>query len=656
MSRSRSSERAAARGPRSSKPIHGHLIAHRDGYGFVTPDSGGEDIFLPQAQMHTAMHGDYVSVWPGRPDRRGKISGMFHEILERSHETVIGRFQESDGHGSRIIPEDPRIRHAFEAAPRARAKAGDLVVADITDFPRKGRPGKARVSRVIGNAEQNTEVDFAIASFSLPNSWPRQVRRELPGLSELEDEIPRRDLMDLPFVTIDGADAKDFDDAVCARASKSGWTLWVAIADVAHYVRPGGALDAEARKRGTSVYFPNRVIPMLPPELSEDLCSLRPDVERKALVCEMRLDSQGTSRSSRFYPARIRSRARLTYSVVDQAVFQNQPAARRQLADRLPALESLVVLYRLLHAKRARRGALDFDSVECRFKFDGRGRVKGIHPVIRLESHRLIEECMILANVAAADHLHRHKLHGLYRVHDKPQQEKIETLRALVAGLGLDFPLRDPVTPLDCASLLEQARGGERQELVERALLRTQSLSVYSPDNIGHFGLALDRYAHFTSPIRRYPDLAVHRVIRHTLERDERTNPAPSHRDMTALGEHCSMTERRADEAVWDVEAAYKCRLAEKHVGERFRGTITTVTEFGMFVEMDGLHTEGLLHVRKMGREYCRFEADAQRLRGERSGRTWQAGDRIDVVIREVSLRERKISLEFPPGRGHARG
>ena len=651
----RSASRRTARRSPSSKPVHGRVIAHRDGYGFVTPDGGGEDIFLPRAQMHTAMHGDYVSVWPGLPDRRGKASGRFHEILERGHQTVVGRLQEAEGRKALIIPEDPRIQHAFEVARHARAKSGDLVVADITDFPRQGYPGKARVSRVLGGAERNTDVDFAIASFSLPNAWSRRVRKELPALPELEDELPRRDLTDLPFVTIDGADAKDFDDAVHARESGSGWVLWVAIADVAHYVRPGSALDAEARHRGTSIYFPNQVIPMLPPELSEDLCSLRPDVERKTLACEMRLGPRGELRSSRFYPARIRSRARLTYSVVDQAVFQGQSAARRRLDEHLPALEDLAALYRLLHARRLRRGALDFSSTECRFKFDSQGQVKSIHPVIRLESHRLVEECMILANVATAERLHRHKQPGLYRVHDKPQQEKIATLRALVAGLGLTFPLRDPITPSDCAALLEQAQGTERQALVERALLRCQSLSVYSPDNIGHFGLALERYAHFTSPIRRYPDLAAHRAIRRTLREGERPGRAPSHRDMTILGEHCSMTERRADEAVWDVEAACRCRLAEKHVGERFGGTVNTVTEFGMFVEMDGLHTEGLLHVRKMGGEYYHFDPDAQRLRGERTGQTWQVGDRVEVVIREVNLRERKISLAFHYGRGRAR-
>ena len=604
--------------------------------------------------MHTAMHGDYVSVWPGMPGRRGKSSGMFHEILERSHQIVVGRLQAAGGRKTVIVPEDPRIQHAFEATKHVRANNGDLVVADITVFPQQGHLGKAEISRVLGDPKQNMDVDLAIVTFSLPNTWTRRVRKELAGLSEFEDELPRRDLTELPFVTIDGADAKDFDDAVCARKIGSGWILWVAIADVAHYVRPGSILDAEARKRGTSVYFPNRVIPMLPPELSEDLCSLRPDLERKTLVCEMRLGPRGGIQSARFYLAQIRSRARLTYSTVEQAVFKSQPAARRRLDAHLSALESLATLYRLVHARREHRGALDFSSTECRFKFDAQGQVKSIYPVTRLESHRLIEEFMILANVAAAERLHRHKQHGLYRIHDQPQQEKIETLRALVAGLGLEFPSSDPITPSDCADLLRQARGTECQALVERALLRAQSLSVYSPDNIGHFGLALERYAHFTSPIRRYPDLAVHRAIRRTLKGGKQAGPSPSHAEMTVLGEHCSMTERRADEAVWDVEAACKCRLAEKHLGERFSGTVNTVTQFGLFVEMDGLYTEGLLHVRQLGGDEYFYEPGTQILRGDHTGEAWQAGDRIEVVIREVNHRERRISLARHYG--HSRG
>ena len=651
MSRRASPSKTAQRSA-SSKPIHGHLIAHRDGYGFVTPDGGGEDIYLSQAQMHTAMHGDYIAVWSSATGRKGKSNGVFHKILERSHETIVGRLQKADGRKAVIVPEDPRIHHDFEVAGSVHANGGDMVVADIVDFPQQSLPGKARIDRVLGSAEQNMDVELALTTFSLPHTWPGPVQEELSGLSGLEDESPRRDLTDIHFVTIDGADAKDFDDAVYAHRDERGWTLSVAIADVSHYVRPGSALDVEARKRGTSVYFPNRVVPMLPPELSEDLCSLRPDVERNTLVCEMRLGPDGELQSSSFYPARIRSRARLTYSVVDQATFQMEPAARQRLAEHLPVLDELKELYRSLYAQRQQRGALDFDNTECSFTFDSQGQVVGLHPMVRLESHRLIEECMVLANVATAEKLRQQKQPGLYRIHDKPQQEKLQTLRAMVASLGLPFPSRDPVTPRDCADLLHSVHATEQQTLVEQAVLRSQSLSVYSPDNIGHFGLALEHYTHFTSPIRRYSDLAVHRVIYRTLGDQEPSAPAPSHADMVSLGEHCSMAERRADEAVWDVEAACKCRLAEKHVGKHFGGTVNTVTQFGLFVELDGLYTEGLLHIKQMKRDYYNYEPDAQMLRGERTGETWQVGNRIDVTIKEVNLRGRRIVLV--PRRGRA--
>ena len=640
----RSSSQPSSTRSSTPGPVHGRLSAHRDGYGFVTPDEGGEDIFLPQGQMHTAMHGDYVSVWPGRT-KRGRCSGTFLEVLDRSHETVVGRLVQETGRDAMIVPEDPRIRHHFEATATGDAKAGDLLVADITVFPHQGHPGKAEVNHVLGTAEQNTDVDYAILSFSLPNTWSRRAREEIDSLSELEDELPREDLTQLPFVTIDGPDAKDFDDAVCARAREDGWTLWVAIADVSHYVRPGSALDAEARKRGTSVYFPNRVLPMLPPELSEDLCSLRPDVERKTLVCEMQLDALGALQSSRFYPAMIRSHGRLTYTKVDQAVFQEKPTAQRKLAEHLPALEHLADLYRILYVGRQHRGALDFDTTECRFEFNSAGHVKSIHPVIRLQAHRLIEEFMVLANVATAEQLHQHKEPGLYRVHDKPQQEKLLTLRALVATLGLPFPARDPVTPGDCAELLAAAHGTEHQSTVEQGVLRAQSLSIYSPDNIGHFGLALDRYAHFTSPIRRYPDLVVHRAIRRTLEGGKANSTTLAPHEMMALAEHCSMTERRADEAVWDVEGACKCRLAEQHIGKPFKGTVNTITQFGMFIGLQDMYLEGLLHVKRMDGDHYVFDHEAQILRGQRTGKTWKVGDRLDVAIREVRLRERRIIL-----------
>ena len=642
MARRKASSPASGR-ERSEPLVQGRITAHRDGYGFVVPDAGGEDVFLPQAQMHTAMHGDHVAVWPGLPRSGRRGGGLFHKVLERGQQTVVGRIRAGRGRSRMLVPEDPRLLHDFEALNGHEAEEGDLVIADILRFPENWHPGEARVTRVLGSDGQNLDTDYAIAAFGLPHAWPRPVRRELKALEELDDTLPRKDLTAVPFVTIDGADAKDFDDAVHAEPDGKGWTLRVAIADVSHYVRQGTALDAEARKRGTSVYFPNRVVPMLPPELSEDLCSLRPDVERKALVCELHLGPNAGVRSFRFYPACIRSRARLTYASVEQAVFQRKGAVPKRLKERREELERLAALYRAFHKSRVRRGALDFDSVECRFKFDAEGHVASIHPVTRLEAHRLIEECMIAANVAAARQLQQHRQAGLYRVHDSPDPEKVATLRVLAANFGLEFPNRDPITARDCAELLGSVHGTELQMPMERAVLRTQSLSVYSPDNIGHFGLALERYAHFTSPIRRYPDLAVHRAIRRTLRDRKSAEPSPA--EMRELGQHCSMTERRADEAAWDVQAACKCRLAERHVGERRDGVVSAVTQFGVFVELAGLYTEGLLHVSRLGSEYYAYDPETQALRGERTGETWELGRRVRVRIAEVDIKQRKITL-----------
>ena len=637
--------RKPAAAPRAAA-VRGRVSVHRDGFGFLARDDGGDDLFLPPSQMHTVMHGDYVSVQHDGYDRRGRPTAVFREVLERRHETVVGRVAARDGGGGAIVPENPRILQTFELRPSdlGRARDGDLAVAEITRFPEGRAPGRARVARVLGRADSpQMDVELAIAAFDLPHRWTRALRRELAELDRLPDDADRRDLTGLPFVTIDGAGARDFDDAVCARRRRlGGWTLWVAIADVAHYVRPGSRLDAEARRRGTSVYFPDRVVPMLPPELSEDRCSLLPDAERRVLACELALGPHGARRGAKFYAAHIRSRARLTYAEVDRAVFQNHAETRRQLREVLPALEELRGLYRRLLALRHRRGALEFDTPELRFRFDG-PRLAGIEAVRRLEAHRLIEECMLAANAAAADHLHRRGAPFLYRVHDRPPPAKLATLRALLAAVGAPFPARDPVTPADCAEAAAHAAGSEHQALVERALLRAQSLSVYAADNIGHFGLALDRYTHFTSPIRRYPDLLAHRALR--------GGAAGSRRELDALGEHCSMSERRADEAVWDVEAAYKCRLVEPHVGKTWDGTVSAVMQFGLFVELDDLHAEGLIRIRQLGREYFHYDPDAQCLQGEDSGETWRIGQRARVVIHEVDRRERRISLR-PRRRG----
>ncbi len=518
------------------------------------------------------------------------------------------------------------------------------MLATIIRFPHNWQYGTVTITRMLDETRDDLDTDFAISSFGLPCTWSAKVTQELEGLEALPDHPQRKDLTDLPFVTIDGKDARDFDDAVCVRALTKGWTLWVAIADVAHYVRPGSALDQEARRRGTSVYFPNRVIPMLPPELSEDLCSLRPDTERKVVVCELQLDTEGKTRSAKFYLARIQSQSRMTYSLVNQILFEKNVSVRTSHARLSQALDPMCALYLKLATQRQQRGALDFSDIECRFKFDAQGKVTGLQPLQRLDSHRMIEEFMIAANISAARFIEKHASCGLYRVHDAPQEEKLNTLRTLVARLGFPFSESNLVQPRDCANFLEEIRGSHHQILMERALLRTQSLSVYSPDNIGHFGLALNHYTHFTSPIRRYPDLCVHRMIRRIISPEKANGSPPSHPRVKDLGQHCSDMERRATKAVWDVEAALKCRLIEPYIGQICRGTISTITSFGMFVELEDFYTEGLIHVRNLS-DYYRHDPDTQSLTGNRSGNIWHCGQQLDVTIVSVDVRERKIDL-----------
>ena len=498
---------------------------------------------------------------------------------------------------------------------------------------------------MLDDTRHDLDTDLAISSFGLPHTWTQEIQQELKALGTLPDTPQRKDLTELPFVTIDGEDAKDFDDAVCARKCADGWTLWVAIADVAHYVRPGTALDKEARLRGTSVYFPNRVIPMLPKKLSENLCSLRPDTERKVLVCELQLDSSAKTRSAEFYLARIRSRARMTYPVVNQILFENSSNSKAKHVPLAEALEPMCALYRNLSIRRRQRGALDFSSLECSFNFGPDGQVTGLQPLQRLDSHQMIEEFMIAANTAAARYFDKHGLCSLYRVHDAPPEEKLNTLRSSAANLGFSFPASNRVRPRDCAEFLKEIRGSNHQGLMERALLRTQSLSVYSPDNIGHFGLALEHYTHFTSPIRRYPDLCVHRTIRHAITPEDSPRHPPSHPHLKDLGQHCSDMERRATKAVWDVEAALKCRLIKPLVGRIHRGTISNITSFGAFVELEGFYTEGLLHIKNMGPDYYLYNADTETIVGADDGATWRNGQQLNVKIMSVDIRERKIDL-----------
>jgi ribonuclease R len=493
------------------------------------------------------------------------------------------------------------------------------------------------------------EIDIAIRSHGLPHVWPAEVEEELKAFGH---EVPkaqykgREELRSLPLVTIYGADAKDFDDAVYCEKKSKGWRLLVAIADVSAYVTPGSALDAEATSRGTSVYFPGRVVPMLPELLSNGLCSLNPDVDRLCMVCEMYVNREGKITRSRFLEGVMRSHARLTYDEVAAMLLEGDEALRGRHADLLPHLDELHNLYQVLRTAREARGAIDFDTTETRIVFGPGKKIDRILPVERNDAHKLIEECMIAANVAAARFVGRNKTPALYRVHDAPSGDKLTDLREFLAGVGLSLGGGDKPSPKDYEAVIRRVEGRPDQHLIHTVLLRSMSQAVYSPDNNGHFGLALDTYAHFTSPIRRYPDLLLHRAIRHLLRGGKPRDFDYTKEDMVTLGESCSATERRADEATRDAESWLKCEYMMDKVGEEFDGIISTVTSFGLFVELQGIYVEGLAHVTSLGDDYYHFDPVRRRMQGERTGRIFGLADPIRVKVVRVSLDDRKIDFE----------
>jgi ribonuclease R len=555
-------------------------------------------------------------------------------VLERANRRIVGRLHSEHG-VLFLVPEDRRIAHDILVPPAetGRAKAGEVVTVDLVAQPGAHAQPIGRVAEVLGHhADPGMEIEIAVRKFDLPHEFSRKAlaqARALPDeVTELEN---RKDLRELHFVTIDGETAKDFDDAVYARREAKGWRLWVAIADVSHYVRPGDALDRDARERGTSVYFPRRVIPMLPEKLSNGLCSLNPNVERLAMVCEMAITSEGEVARYEFYAGVIRSRARLTYTEVWERLSSGRAA------------ENLRVLYELFHAlfaERSRRGAIDFDTLETRMVFDPRGKIERIVPEPRNDAHRIIEECMLAANVCAGNFLASHRQPALYRVHDVPAADKVAALRDFLAELGLQLPGGDIPRPKDYARLLERIRKRPDFGLLQTILLRSLKQAVYSPSNVGHFGLAFEAYVHFTSPIRRYPDLLVHRAIKATLSRKKYVEE-----DWEALGRHCSETERRADEASRDVENWLKCYYMRDHVGGTFSGSITGVVPFGLFVTLDDYFVDGLVHISELGRDYFQFDPARHMLLGERTGRRYRLADRMTVKLVRVDLDTRKIDL-----------
>ena len=630
--------------------IAGRVIGHKDGFGFLKPDDGGDDLFLTPRQMRPLLHGDRAVVRVVGIDQRGRREGALVEVLEHVNREIVGRIYIEGGLGF-VVPDNKRINQDLVVRENDLNGAvhGQIVVAEILEQPSKRSQPTGRVVAILGeHMAPGMETDVAIRAHGLPLEWPDEVMTEISGLGETIDERQisgRKDLRKLPLVTIDGADARDFDDAVYCEATPKGWKLLVCIADVSSYVKPRSALDKEARVRGTSVYFPDRVIPMLPEVLSNGLCSLNPEADRLCMVCELQIDSQGKIIRSKFYQAVMRSQARLTYDQVAAMLLDGDIGLCKKHTNLLPHLRQLHALYKVLHASRSVRGAIDFDTTETRILFNNESKVERIVPVQRNDAHRLIEECMLAANVAAARYLLRKKLPALYRVHEGPPEQKLVDLREFLAELGLQLSGGEKPSAKDYADLLDSIQGRPDSHLLQTVLLRSMSQAVYSSENIGHFGLAFPAYTHFTSPIRRYPDLVVHRAIRHLVAGGGEDDFLYSRSELHALGEHCSTTERRADEATRDVEAWLKCEYMMDKLGESFDGIITGVTSFGLFVELDEIYVEGLVHITSLDHDYFHFDPVGHRLSGERSGRVYRLGDPIRIKVAAVSLDEKKIDF-----------
>jgi len=638
--------------------VRGRVHGHPDGFGFLVRDEGGPDLFLGPKEMREVLHGDRAVARISGVDRRGRPEGRIVEVLERAQQRLVGRLRRE--HGILFVSaEDKRISHDFLVPPDGvgGAAPGQVVTVEIIAQPSRHAQPVARVVEVLGNyADPGMEIEIALRKHALPHMFSNaaeQLCARLPDVVTEEDRRGRTDLTQLPLVTIDGESAKDFDDAVYCEPilphppltkggarSAGGFRLVVAIADVSHYVNHGDALDQEARNRGNSVYFPRRVIPMLPEKLSNGLCSLNPNVARLAVVCDMQIAADGEIRSYKFYPAVFRSHARLTYTEVAAMLEDERGEAARRHHALLPHMQHLHRLYRLLAKARERRGAIDFETIETEMIFDPHDKIARIVPVRRNDAHRLIEECMLAANVCTSDFLRGNDHPMLYRIHEGPTPEKLAALREFLKGFGLQLGGGDDPHASDYAKLLVRVKDRPDAQLLQTVMLRSLQQAVYSPDNVGHFGLAYESYTHFTSPIRRYPDLLVHRAIKGVLRR-QRYEPGDWHE----LGAHCSMTERRADDATRDVVSWLKCYYMKDRVGEAFTGSISGVTSFGAFVALDGVYVEGLVHVSDLGNDYFHFDPARHQLLGERTRKRYRLGDRLRVKVVRVDLDTSRIDF-----------
>jgi ribonuclease R len=652
--------------------VRGCIQGHRDGFGFVIPSDGSADIYLSSREMHKVFDGDEVLVRADKEDFKGRREGSVVEVIAHNTHQLVGRYLNERGNHF-VSPDNARLTRDIVIPPEQTNLAvnGQFVVVEIIQQPSRHQNPVGKIIEVLGNhMAPGMEIDVAIRSYGIPHTWPTDVQQQVEQYTaevKEQDKQQRIDLRKLPFVTIDGEDARDFDDAVYCESKRSGgWRLYVAIADVSHYVEINGALDREAVVRGNSVYFPDHVVPMLPHVLSNGLCSLNPHVDRLCMVCEMTVSDGGTISGFTFYEAIMHSVARLTYSQVGQMIEGTEKArnaARKQFQDVAPHIDQLYSLYRGLRVAREARGAIDFESKETRIIFDEQRKIKQIVPTIRNEAHKLIEECMLAANVSAAKFLEAHKIPALYRVHDSPSAEKLDMLHEFLAELGLSMKRDGDVTPQDYRDVLSQVAERPDAHLIQTVMLRSMNQAAYQPENLGHFGLAYTAYAHFTSPIRRYPDLLVHRAIRAVIRSPVSSKRVKRHPDrpivpfeasypysgvdMLHLGEQSSITERRADEATRDVLSWLKCEYLEDHVGEDFDGIVSAVTGFGLFVELKDFYVDGLVHITALPQDYYHHQPAQHRLVGEKTSKVFRLGDEVRVKVMRVNLDERKVDLEL---------
>ncbi|TDR15784.1 ribonuclease R [Marinomonas communis] len=657
--------------------IEGYVQGQKDGHGFLLRKDE-DDVFLSPRQMQSVMDGDLVVARLSGKTIKGRLDGVVVEIKERKHSTLVGRYYEESG-SAFVTPENPRISQdiMIEQSSGLSPKHGQYVLVEIVTYAERHVAAKGIVKKILGDfMAPGLEIDVAIHQYDIPNEWPKDVVQQISHFTTEvaeDDKVNRVDHRKTPFVTIDGEDARDFDDAVYCEKTPGGWKLYVAIADVSHYVKKGSALDEEAILRGNSVYFPGRVVPMLPEVLSNGLCSLNPNVDRLAMVAEISLTTRGKMRGYKFYEGIINSHARLTYSKVAKMIAAEPDEQGLELRERykdiVSHIDDLYGLYQVLRAAREERGAMDFDTVETRMVFDQNAKIEQIVPIERNDAHKLIEECMLCANVASAELLLKANLPALFRIHEGPREEKLIALRTYLSVLGLELGGGLKPTPKDYADLAEKIRDRADARSIQTMLLRSMSQAVYQPDNVGHFGLAYDAYTHFTSPIRRYPDLLVHRAIRYLIRGEGapkvtqaykvpgsvtlKANKIYGYDDaaMDQLGENCSVTERRADEATRDVESWLKCQYVEQHLGEEFDGIVTAVTPFGLFVELGGLYVDGLVHVSGLGDDYFVHDPEHQAMIGERTGKVFRLGEQVRVTVSGVNLEQRKIDLQMLQGR-----